>query len=748
MRQYIPINDGWEFIKKSGDEAVNVTIPHTWNAKDGQNGGNNYYRGVCTYRKVIKKTDVKCSSKDRIYLEFQGVNSSATVKVNDVTVCHHDGGYSAFRVDITEQFSEENHIEIAVDNGRNNHVYPQRADFTLYGGIYRDIYLIIVPECHFCLDYHGSPGIMVTPEINGRQATVRVKTFVKGEYDTVRVTIDGIGTLEADKSEIYSGIEEIMNTELTVAEAVFVIDNVHLWNGIKDPYLYRAKAQLIVNGETKDEISAKFGCRTYYIDPGKGFFLNGQSYPLRGVSRHQDRKNAGNALTKEMHEEDMEMILDMGANSLRLAHYQHDQYFYDLCDEKGIVVWAEIPYISLHMPEGRDNTLSQMTELIVQNYNHPSIVCWGLSNETSLTGVTEELLENHRRLNNLAHRLDPTRVTTMANLSTLETESPLLDIPDVMAYNLYFGWYAGKLEDNDKFFDDFHAKYPDKSIGLSEYGADAVYKLQSPNPKKGDYSEQYQCLYHEHMLEMIEKRPFLWSAYVWNMFDFAADAREDAGEPGINHKGLVSFDRKVKKDAFYLYKAWWSDRPFVHLCGSRYADRTEETTQVKVYSNLSRIALYKDGTQLEEKYGRHVFIFEVQIQGEHYLEAKAVENGLSDSIKIRKAEKQNPEYIMDDRSVSNWIDEIEIEVIPGCFSIKDKMGDIEKVPEGRAIIDQMRIIMASRQESRVKDIEFSDNIRKMMERFTVENLLKQAGEVPHETVIMINKKLNKVKKPD
>ena len=348
----------------------------------------------------------------------------------------------------------------------------------------------------------------------------------KGNYDAVRVTIDGVGTVETAKGD-------------KRVETVLTIPNVRLWNGLKDPYLYHAKAELLVNGQVVDEVSTRFGCRTYSFDTEKGFILNGEPYPLRGVSRHQDRKGVGNALTKEMHEEDMEMILDIGANTVRLAHYQHDQYFYDLCDEKGLIVWAEIPYITVHMPNGRENTISQMTELIVQNYNHPSIICWGLSNETTLTGVTDDLIENHRLLNNLAHKLDKTRMTTMANLFLLETDSSLLDIPDLVSYNLYYGWYVGEVEDNDAFFDEFHEKYPDKLIGLSEYGADAYHKLQSPNPEKGDYSEQYQCVYHEHMLEMISKRPYLWSTYVWNMFDFESDAREKL-EIWDNHKGLVA----------------------------------------------------------------------------------------------------------------------------------------------------------------------------------------------------------------
>lgn len=732
MRRIICINEDWKFQRKPDEPELTINLPHTWNAEDGQDGGNDYYRGTCIYRKTLMKSDIPAGGK--AYLEFRGVNSSAEVKVNDMVLGHHDGGYSTFRVNITDALKEENEIEVAVDNSPNDRVYPQRADFTFYGGIYRDVYLVTVPESHFDLDYYGSPGIQVTPEIKGKDAVVKVTTLVKGNYDAVRVTIDGVGTVETAKGD-------------KRVETVLTIPNVRLWNGLKDPYLYHAKAELLVNGQVVDEVSTRFGCRTYSFDTEKGFILNGEPYPLRGVSRHQDRKGVGNALTKEMHEEDIEMILDIGANTVRLAHYQHDQYFYDLCDEKGLIVWAEIPYITVHMPNGRENTISQMTELIVQNYNHPSIICWGLSNETTLAGVTDDLIENHRLLNNLAHKLDKTRMTTMANLFLLETDSSLLDIPDLVSYNLYYGWYVGEVEDNDAFFDEFHEKYPDKLIGLSEYGADAYHKLQSPNPEKGDYSEQYQCVYHEHMLEMISKRPYLWSTYVWNMFDFGSDAREEAGDNGINHKGLVSFDRTVKKDAYYLYKAWWSKDPFVHLCGRRYVDRTEDVTEVKVYSNLNKVTLYKDGVLVEEKEGSRVFVFNVPIDGEHTFEARS---GIyKDTIEVHKVSKPNPSYRIKEATIHNWFDKEGMEIIPGYFSIKDKIGDIKQVPEGRKLIDTIIEQMAASMGDMAKDVEVSDSMKAIVDRYSVENLINQAGAaITPDIVVMINKQLNKIKKPE
>lgn len=758
MRHYFCINEGWQFIKREGDKPVNITIPHTWNAEDGQDGGNDYYRGVCVYRRKLKRADLNYPTGYRVYLEFLGVNSSAEIKVNNVKVFNHEGGYSTFRVDITDYLLEENIIEVIVDNGVNNRVYPQRADFTFYGGIYRDVNLVIVHESHFDLDYHGSTGMKVTPEVEKNDAVVKIETFIKGNYDEVKVTIDGVGTIKGRNLGIENleGVTKdnnhMKNLKITENMAVFTIPNVHLWNGIKDPYLYEAKAELILNGEVIDEVTTKFGCRTYAFDAKQGFILNGERYPLHGVSRHQDRKGVGNALTEEMHEEDVEIILEMGANSIRLAHYQHHQYIYDLCDEKGLVVWAEIPYISQHMPEGRENTLNQMRELIVQNYNHPSIICWALSNEITLTGVTEDLLENHRQLNDLAHRMDPNRVTAMANLFMLETDSPLLNIPDIMSYNLYYGWYVGELEENDRFFDEFHEKYPDKVIGLSEYGADCVYKLQSPKPEKGDFSEQYQCVYHEHMLNMFSQRPYIWSTYLWNMFDFAADAREDADDKGVNHKGLVTFDRKIRKDAFYLYKAWWSDEPFVHLCGSRYVKRTEAITEVKVYSNFEKVTLYKDGTLFMTKEGDKVFTFQVPIEGSHTFEVRGVienEKGsstlISEEIKVEKVAEPNLEYFLKKEPVNNWFDEEGFEVVEGYFSIKDTLGEIKKVPEGAEIMEKIMAQMQANQGEMAKNVVVTEGMLQMLNRFTIENLLKQ-GAAPKEVVRMINNQLNKIKK--
>ncbi|MDE5932609.1 MAG: glycoside hydrolase family 2 protein, partial [Lachnospiraceae bacterium] len=435
---------------------------------------------------------------------------------------------------------------------------------------------------------------------------------------------------------------------------VLEVPGVHLWNGIKDPYLYRLSARLKRGETVLDEISIPYGIRTFSIDPDKGFFLNGVSYPLRGVSRHQDYKGCGNAISYEQMEKDMELIREIGANTIRLAHYQHSQYFYDLCDKYGMVVWAEIPYISEHMPEGRENTFFQMKELIVQNFNHPSIVTWGLSNEITISlKHKEDMLDNHHKLQAFVKEMDPTRPTTLACYAMCHPFHPVSKISDVVAWNLYLGWYVPGLFLNDLFMKFYHWKYPMRPLGYSEYGAEGMPNLHSARPRRGDHSEEYQAKYHEYMLKCIERHPFLWSTYVWNMFDFAADARNQGGEPGMNHKGLVTFDRKIRKDSFYLYKAWWSDEVFIHLCGKRYKYRAERTTHVTVYTNREEVSLYNNGKLVGTKKGRYAFHFKIRLEEENHLEARA--GNLKDSAVIYKTDRPRDEYKVKKGKSQNWV---------------------------------------------------------------------------------------------
>ena len=646
MRQIKKLMENWTFSDREGIKSQ-VTLPHTWNNIDGQDGGNDYFRGCCSYETEFEKPGFS-EQTQCVYLEFAGVNASAEVILNGKTAARHDGGYSTFRVDITGYLKRKNHLRVIVDNSRSERVYPQKADFTFYGGIYREVRLIVVSKEHFDMDYYGSDGIKITPRVEEDRASVRIETFLPAK--DVRKTPDTAVTVEIRDAE-GNFVAQAAGMDVTIP-----MEHPILWNGRKNPYLYRAVATLTCGGEVKDAVEKRFGIRSFRVDPEKGFFLNGESYPLHGVSRHQDRKLIGNAISRKDHEEDMELICEVGANTIRLAHYQHDQYFYDLCDEKGMIVWAEIPYISEHMPQGRENTLQQMKELIIQNYHHPSIVTWGISNEITISPRhKKDMLDNHRQLNELCHQLDPTRLTTLACYAMCGPANRSAHITDLVGWNLYLGWYVPGLFLNDLFLRLFHFLYPRRPIGYSEYGAEGMPGLHSRRPRRGDHSEEYQAKYHEYMLKCFERHPFVWGTYVWNMFDFAADARNQGGEPGMNHKGLVTFDRKVRKDSFYLYKAWWSKEPFVHLCGARRVYRSEEETVIKVYTNQPVVSLYLNGELVDQKSGDRIFEFCVGLEAESNIRAEA--GVCKDEIVLYRTKTEKEEYRLQKQSKKsqNWV---------------------------------------------------------------------------------------------
>ncbi|MBR3816471.1 MAG: glycoside hydrolase family 2 protein [Clostridia bacterium] len=749
MRTVYSLNKEWLF-KKPDTDPVTVDLPHSWNAVDGQDGGADYFRGTCRYTKTLNKAELPES--DCYYLEIRGANSSADVFVGGEKLAHHDGGYSTWRVDISKHIKDETVIEIDVDNSANDRVYPQMADFTFYGGIYRDVNLICVPESHFDLDYFGTPGLKVTPEVKGKDAEIEIEAYLTNKKDgqLLRYTIsDTEGNVIATKT-------------IDDDDADFEIKNVHLWHGRKDPYLYSAKVELLEGETVLDEISTRFGCRTFKIDPNEGFFLNGEKYPLHGVSRHQDRLGIGNALLPEHHREDMELICEVGANTIRLAHYQHDQYFYDLCDEKGMVVWAEIPYISQHMATGRENTISQMKELVTQNYNHASIVVWGLSNEITMHGAADpDLIENHRILNDMCHKMDKTRLTTIACLSMCDPDSEYVKIPDVISYNHYFGWYGGETSMNGPWFDKFHKNHPTIPIGCSEYGCEAL-NWHTSKPQQGDYTEEYQAYYHEELIKQLFTREYIWSTHVWNMFDFGADARQEGGENGQNHKGLVTMDRKYKKDSFYAYKAWLSDEPFVHLCGKRYIDRVEDVTKVTVYSNLPEVELFVSGESLGKKTASdHFFYFDVPNKGESVLTAKAGE--FTDESTIRKVDKINEECVFKEKgAILNWFD---ITTPEGYLNINDKFSTICSTFKGKLVTASFALMLLKKFKATKKGdkggkkeggglpggMKPSKELLQMAGAFTPLRIANLIGAMEikftKEELLSLNAKLNKIKTP-
>ncbi len=741
MRTIVNINRKWAFSKEAAGVPTElpmnwnwVNLPHSWNAIDGQDGENDFYRGTCWYVKSLDKTELPAA--DRYYLEIRGANSSADVYVGGEKLAHHDGGYSTWRVDITASLKDKTLITIAVDNSANERVYPQMADFTFYGGLYRDVNVVCVSESHFDLDYYGGPGLKITPAMVGEDAQVEIEAYLtnKKPEQVLRYTVcDAEGTVVA-------------TADSADTKAVLEIKKAHRWHGRKDPYLYTACIELLEGETVLDNVSSRFGCRTFEIDPNNGFILNGEEYPLRGVSRHQDRWGIGNALLPEHHCEDIDLICEVGATTIRLAHYQHDQYFYDLCDERGLVIWAEIPYISKHMPTGRENTISQMKELIAQNYNHPCIVVWGLSNEITMNSDTDpDLLENHNILNDLVHEMDKTRKTTMACLTMCPMESPIVQIPDVVSYNHYFGWYGGETDMNGPWFDKFHEMHPNIPIGCSEYGCEAL-NWHTSKPVQGDYTEEYQAYYHEELIKQLFTRKYLWATHVWNMFDFGADARAEGGENGQNHKGLVTFDRKYKKDAFYAYKAWLSDDPFVHICGKRYVDRVEDVTKITVYSNLPEVELFANGVSLgKQASAEHFFYFDVPNVGETVLTAVAGE--YKDESRIRKVAEFNEAYRLKEKNaVLNWFDITERE---GYFSLNDKLSDIMATMQGKLLFAGM-FAKLMKGNKKAAGFDVSPDMMQMMGSFTVLRLTGLISMMDihftKEQLLDLNDKLNKIKK--
>ncbi len=746
MRNVIKLNDGWLFHrgpvkkdkvpKKGKRNWESLNLPHTWNNMDGQDGGTGYYRDKCWYCREVK---VNLAADEEVYIEFEGANAVCDVYAGGEQIAHHEGGYSTFRANLTPYIKRGKvKLSVAVDNGEKfRNIYPTTADFTFFGGLYRNVKLIVVNKTHFDLSYLGTSGVTATPVVNeDGSADVTFTAYTNGGNEVA---------FEADGQKVTAKVQN--NT----ATAAVHFDTPHLWNGTVDPYLYTVKATLVKDGKDVDNVAVRFGVRSFSVDPEKGFFLNGKPYALRGVSRHQDRENMGWAITEKEHREDMELIKEVGANTIRLAHYQHSQCFYDLCDEYGMVVWAEIPFISVFVdtPEARENTLSQMKELVLQNYNHASIVCWGIANEISIGGESEALIENLKAVNDLCHELDKTRLTTIANLTMVEMDSPINYITDILSYNHYFGWYMGEVADNGPWFDEFHKLNPNRALGISEYGCEGILMYHNDNPARQDYSEEYQTYYHEEMLKTFDTRPYLWSTHVWNMFDFGSDMRDEGGVKGRNNKGLVTYDRKTKKDSFYVYKAWWSSDPFVHLCSSRYVDRTEKNVNIKVYSNQKAVTLFVNGKEFGSTEGDKIFIFEgVELnKGENMIEAKS--GNLTDKMVLKLVDEPNESYTLKSNGGNegkNWFDDLETSgeftFKEGYFSVKDKIGDIMKTEEGDKFIGEMVEMVGKEMNMNV-----SKGMMSMAKGFTVEKVFDMAGSHFSPSVkIWVNDRLQAIEK--
>ena len=754
MRKIINLNKNWLFsYEDTGLPSVvpenweHIELPHTWNAVDSQDGNGSYERGRKWYARTFY-TPVQPLGKGRVYIEILAAGQQAVVYVNGKEAACHEGGYSIFRADITQLCKEkgENLLVVACSNEHNDDIYPQTADFAFYGGLYRGVNLISVPEAHFDLDFYGGPGMKITPKpCENGDAVFEITSYTKNTDENFTILYS---IYDAEEKEVASACRPAADSSVKIC-----VPSAHKWDTEK-PYLYKVTARLERRNETYDEISLHTGVRSFSCEPDKGFILNGRITPLRGVSRHQDRLYKGNALTREEQFEDAEIIKELGANTVRLAHYQHSQDFYDACDELGFVVWAEIPFISImnQSPGAHENCIRQLTELIIQNYHHPSICFWGISNEILIGGISEKLIANHKELNALAKKLDPTRLTTIAHVSQTPVQSPMHGITDVESYNHYFGWYGGRMEDNGPWLDDFHRIHPEICIGLSEYGCEGIITYHGPNPACKDYSEEYQALYHEHMAKVLSERPWVWGSHVWNMFDFGCPARQEGGVGGRNNKGLVTLDRKVKKDSYYIYKAYWNEEPMVHLCGKRYAQRTGDETEIRVYSNQPSVSLYVNGEKVCEKEADKVFVFSVKLQeGFNMIVAEAGE--LKDTMTIEKVEKEPDIYVLPEvneraEGVANWFKtigsmdlEAPMEFPEGMYSIKDTIEELAKDEEALEITaTAVKITMNT-------IVSPGNGMWDLIKGITLEEVGKTAGPMaPEGFMESVNSKLIRIKK--
>lgn len=734
MREIIDLYEGWLFSKtcteapaalpESGDWEA-VTLPHTWNAIDGQIGVQ-FDRGAYWYVTSFEAPKQPIPG-GRLYVEVGACSLVGEIWVNGQFITRHVGGYSIFRADVTDALVEgENTLAILADNRYSDKVYPQRADFTFYGGLYRYVRLISAPASRISLDEFGGPGYYIDAAPNGDGADVKVRVHLKGWEAGQRVSLEIFDPDEETVvAEAWGFADDLVTLKTYIPDAM-------LWDPAFDFAQYNARVRLVSHNEVLDEAESLFGVRKFEIDAEKGAFLNDEPYPLRGVCRHQDRLYLGNALEEEAAWEDAEIIKEMGANSVRLAHYQQAQEMYDACDELGLMVWAEIPYFAGSWDEdAHASAVNEIKELVAQNYNHPSIFCWGLSNEVLMGDnarpeIQPTLLACHRDLNEAVKSLDPDRLTVIAHEYGAGWDHELHDISDAEGWNHYFGWYRGDMTDLAAWCDEYHGKYPERRFAITEYGCDSVITYHSETPTKMDYTEEYQVLIHENACETWAERPWIWGTYVWNMFDFGSSIRREGGTRGRNNKGLVTMDRKIRKDSFYVYKAWFGEEPFVHIDGRRFFARPGETTTIRVHSNLDEVSLYVDGELFDTLEGEHTFIFEnvplsyegsvltarahafEELPDDEDFEEEEFEfepEEYTDTITLCRVDEMPEEYTFpgfkQTQDAINWFESVEeiagsLETKEGYFSLNDTLADVAACPEAKKMLIDALTAIAGR----------------------------------------------------
>jgi beta-galactosidase len=638
------INQGWKFHEGDVSGAQiptfndaswsSVTLPHTWNNIDGENGGT-YYRGISWYR--LHYTLPTTLTGHRFYLQFDGASLVTDVYVNGTYLGEHQGGYATFRFDATAALTigGDNVIAVKVNNAYATNIPPLNGDFTVFGGLYRDVHLVVVDNVHMQMTDYGSSGLFLRQtHVSSTSANLQVTAEMWNDSATTQnVTLN---TVIVDATNTI--VQTLSSTQTVAAHAGYhfvqttTIAQPHLWNGQQDPYLYHVYAQVQVGSSVKDLVSAPLGLRSYFIDPNKGFFLNGHYLNLHGVNMHQDRIDQGWAISNANVDQDFSLLTAMGANVIRTSHYQHAQRLYDNADASGVIMWSEQPLINgiINTTAFAQSAQQQLTEMIRQNYNHPSIIFWSIANEVSNNAATNTLLQT---LNNLAHTQDPDRITTLADNGT--AGDAVSQHTDTVGYNRYYGWYTGSYNDLDGFLSSTHQSFPNRSFAMSEYGAGAsIFQHEEnptpPVPASHLHPEEWQSLLHEASWQALANKPYVWGKFVWVMFDLASATRNEGDHAGRNDKGLCTYDRKTPKDAYYWYKANWTTTPFVYITDRRFVTRTVATTNIKVYANTSSVTLTVNGVSLGTKTStNHIFLWSgVALQiGNNTVQAKSTQGG-------------------------------------------------------------------------------------------------------------------------
>ncbi len=707
-----------------------IDLPHTWY----DDGADSAYRGLTLYHKQLAIRPEWCGKT--LFLDIPGADNHAKVYLDDQFAAEHKGGYSAFRVGIpTKTECDLIDIKIYLSNAVCEDISPLSGDFTIFGGLYRGVNLLVGESTHFDVCYYGTDGVLARASVDGNgDGVLRIDPHVTGNEAAVihYMLYDADGAIVAEKTAPAD-----RQVGLTVKHPV-------LWNGKTNPYCYRLDAELVYNGAVLDFISKTIGFRTIELDAEKGFFLNGEHLRLCGVAKHEDFGGCYNAVTSAEINRDFELIREVGANALRLSHYQHPQDTYDHCDHDGYVVWSEVPMLKMTQnPASIANINQQLTELILQNLHHPSICFWGIQNEIGMFRDSADMHANLAQMTALVRELDPGRFVTAANLYTVKLKSALNRGTDMIGYNIYFGWYYGKMQDYDAFLDRYHAVNPTVPFGISEYGVDANPALHAQEPQVQDYSEEYQSLFHETVYPIIESKPYLWGSFVWNMFDFSSAMRKEGGLRNLNGKGLVTYDRKIRKDAFYYYKAKWSTEPFVHLCSKRFAKRTVRQIDLKAYTNQPEATLYLNDREIatvsNDGNGTICFAGVDLRNGEN--EVRVVAGQCKDCAVFLKQENEELTYRLKNSNaggtVKNWFLASDSLVKEGYYSLENTANDLLENKETAAVLQ-----------------EFLPELYKLMIEkdviplgLTMKSILSRNR--PSEDVVKnLNERLNSIKEPE